>query len=124
MDTPNKLQIKGLIRFSYLSENGFAKSEQGMTEMREMLYDPARLDRRFALFERLALHSLALQDDQDFKVAVLIGDSFPDAARARLELDLVLSANAIASANTAAPSSRASAAWPRMIIDGLSATSA
>tara|TARA_R110002124_G_scaffold117805_5_gene274898 strand:- start:514 stop:1326 length:813 start_codon:yes stop_codon:yes gene_type:complete len=85
MDTPNKLQIKGLIRFSYLSENGFAKSEQGMTEMREMLYDPARLDRRFALFERLALHSLALQDDQDFKVAVLIGDSFPDAARARLE---------------------------------------
>lgn len=81
----HKIQIKGLIRFSYLSENGFAKSTQGLEEMRKMLYAPARLDRRFALFERLALHSLKLQEDQDFTVGILIGEDFPIDARARLE---------------------------------------
>ncbi len=80
-----KAQIKGLMRFSYLSENGFAKSTDDLTQMREMLYDPARLDRRFKLFERLAFHTMALQDDTDFSCAVLIGDSFPDKQRARLE---------------------------------------
>ncbi|KIN66463.1 Rhamno transf domain containing protein [Sulfitobacter noctilucae] len=85
MAQPPKTQIKGLMRFSYLSENGFAKSVDDLTAMREMLYDPARLDRRFRLFERLAFHTMALQDDTDFSCAVLIGDSFPDKARARLE---------------------------------------
>ncbi|KHA51091.1 glycosyltransferase [Sulfitobacter geojensis] len=80
-----KAQIKGLMRFSYLSENGFAKSTQGMDAMREMLYDPARLSRRFKLFERLAFHTMSLQEDTDFTCAVLIGDSFPDKARAELE---------------------------------------
>jgi len=81
----HKIQIKGLLRFSYLSENGFAKSTQGMEKTREMLYAPARLDRRFALFERLALHSLKLQEDQDFTVGILIGEDFPAQARSRLE---------------------------------------
>ena len=80
-----KVQIKGLIRFSYLSENGFAKSDQGIEKMREMLYAPERLERRFKLFERLAFHTMALQDDVDFSCAVLIGDSFPIAWRKRLE---------------------------------------
>lgn len=80
-----KVQIKGLMRFSYLSENGFAKSGQGVEAMRDMLYDPARLDRRFRLFEKLAFHTMALQEDTGFSCAVLIGDSFPDKARARLE---------------------------------------
>lgn len=85
MAKPPSVQIKGLMRFSYLSENGFAKSMDDLTQMREMLYDPARLDRRFKLFERLAFHTMSLQDDTDFSCAVLIGDSFPDDARARLE---------------------------------------
>lgn len=85
MAREKKVQIKGLLRFSYLSENGFAKSTQGMAGMRDMLYEPARLARRFALFERLALHSLKLQEDQDFRVAILIGEDFPAQARARLE---------------------------------------
>ncbi|MBM1691533.1 glycosyltransferase [Sulfitobacter geojensis] len=80
-----KAQIKGLMRFSYLAENGFAKSTQGMDAMREMLYDPARLARRFKLFERLAFHTMSHQEDTDFTCAVLIGDSFPDKARAELE---------------------------------------
>ena len=80
-----KVQIKGLVRFSYLSEGGFAMSEQGQDAVREILYDPARLDRRFRMFEQLALHSIKRQRNSDFKVGVLIGDSLPDAARDRLE---------------------------------------
>ncbi|MEP5729833.1 MAG: glycosyltransferase [Sulfitobacter sp.] len=80
-----KVQIKGLIRFSYLAENGFAKSTNDIAAMAEMLYEPARLERRFRLFERLAFHTMALQDDTDFSCAVLIGDSFPAPWRARLE---------------------------------------
>ncbi|KAJ01550.1 hypothetical protein JQV19_00040 [Sulfitobacter mediterraneus] len=89
MAQAHRIQIKGLIRFSYLSENGFANSAQGIEKARATLYDPDRLERRFALFERLALHSLAIQDDPDFSVAILIGDSLPDAARQRLENLLV-----------------------------------
>lgn len=85
MTQTSKVQIKGLIRFSYLSENGFAKSGQGVEKTRQMLYDAERLERRFAWFERLAFHTLALQDDTDFTAAILIGDSFPDKARRRLE---------------------------------------
>ena len=80
-----KAQIKGLMRFSYLSENGFAKSDPDLDARRAVLYDPARLDRRFRLFERLAFHTMALQDDTDFSCAVLIGDCFPDPWRQRLE---------------------------------------
>ncbi|MFK7838204.1 MAG: glycosyltransferase [Sulfitobacter sp.] len=80
-----KVQIKGLIRFSYLSENGFAKSMDDLNAMRALLYAPERLERRFKLFERLAFHTMALQDDTDFTCAVLIGECFPDAWRTRLE---------------------------------------
>ncbi|MGJ8617556.1 MAG: glycosyltransferase [Sulfitobacter sp.] len=80
-----KVQIKGLVRFSYLSEGGFAMSEQGQDAVRDILYDPARLDRRFRMFESLALHSIKRQRNPNFKVGVLIGDSLPDTARNRLE---------------------------------------
>ena len=79
MADQKKVQIKGLIRFSYLSENGFAKSKQGVEKMRKMLYDPARLERRFAWFEKLAFHTLTLQDDTDFSVAI----PFPASAGCR-----------------------------------------
>jgi len=80
-----KLQIKGLMRFSYLSQNGFAKSKDDLNAMRAVLYDPARLERRFRLFEHLAFHTMALQDDTDFTCAILIGEDFPAAWRGRLE---------------------------------------
>lgn len=85
MQKQPSVQIKGLVRFSYLSRNGFAASRHGPDHMRAMLYDPARLDHRFRLFETLCLPTLARQEDPDFALAVLIGDSLPDAARARLE---------------------------------------
>ena len=83
-----KSQIKGLMRFSYLSENGFAKSVSDLDARRAALYDPARLERRFRLFEQLAFPTMAQQDDRDFVCAVLIGECFPDAWRMRLE-DLI-----------------------------------
>ena len=76
-----KLQIKGLIRFSYLTEGGFAISELGEDIARKTIYDPDRLLRRFALFENLTLRSLKLQTNPAFHMGVLIGDDFPhDAA--------------------------------------------
>ena len=85
MARENKVQIKGLVRFSYLSKNGFAISDKGQEAVRDILYAPDRLDRRFALFERLALRSIVNQRDEHFKVGILIGDDFPEAARQRLE---------------------------------------
>ena len=74
-----------VIRFSYVAEAGFKLSRTGLTDMRRTLYDPARLERRFRLFEALTLPSLATQSDPDFSLAILIGEDFPADPRARLE---------------------------------------
>ena len=96
MPTTPKAQIKGLMRFSYLSENGFAKSTDDLDARRAVLYEPARLERRFRLFERLAFHTMALQDDTDFSCAVLIGDCFPGREIIGIEAsDLVFEGGAI-----------------------------
>ena len=87
-----KIQFKGLVRFSYLSKDGFKVSKNGLGAVEAMLYDPARLARRFDLFERFALQSLAHQTDKEFQCGILIGDSFPTDARNRLE-DLLVGHN-------------------------------
>ena len=79
------VQIKGLVRFSYLSEGGYAMSKKGIDAVREILYDPDRLARRFMLFERLALHSIKMQRNTDFKVGVLVGETLPEDAKAHLK---------------------------------------
>lgn len=78
-------EIVGLMRFSYPSKGGFVKGE-GEDEAAQLarLYDPARLERRFSLFERLTLPSLLAQSDRDFRMVFLIGRSLPDAWRDRL----------------------------------------
>lgn len=76
-------QIAGLVRFSYPARSGFAKKPDDIAALEATLYDPARLERRFHLFERLTLPSLMAQSDPDFTLAVLIGSGFP--ARDRLE---------------------------------------
>ena len=85
MASQYKVQVKGLIRFSYLSEGGYALSSKATDEVSSILYDPDRLARRFLHFERLALHSIKLQREENFRVGVLIGDTLPDAARAHLK---------------------------------------
>jgi hypothetical protein len=79
-----KAQVSVLIRFSYVSQNGFRAALGGTGSSRALLYDPARLERRFALFEALALPSLLRQTDPDFTAVFLIGKDFPAEARQRL----------------------------------------
>ena len=79
------ISIKGLVRFSYPANSGFKLSKEGEDQVLQTLYDPARLERRFALFEMLCLRSIALQSDADFQLGVLVGESLPDTARSRLE---------------------------------------
>ncbi|MDP2738499.1 MAG: glycosyltransferase [Pseudorhodobacter sp.] len=78
-------QIIGLVRFSYPAQGGFAKRSDDSASPEATLYDPARLARRFHLFEHLTLPSLLAQTDADFQTIFLIGESLPAAARARLE---------------------------------------
>ena len=61
------ITIKGLVRFSYPSESGFNLSKSGAEHVHNVLYDPERLERRFALFEMLCLRSLAMQRDTGFQ---------------------------------------------------------
>jgi len=84
MPAPIRPQPVVVIRFSYPAEAGWQLARQGVAAARATLYDPARLARRFALFEALTLPSLVAQTDPDFTVAVLIGADFPAPWRARL----------------------------------------
>lgn len=77
-----------VIRFSYLGENGWRLTHGGLDANRAVLYDEARLARRFKLFEALTLPSLLAQADAAFTTAILIGTDFPPAWRKRLT-DLV-----------------------------------
>ncbi|MDR0807653.1 MAG: putative rhamnosyl transferase [Gemmobacter sp.] len=78
-------QIVGLMRFSYPSRGGFTKSGAEREEANTtLLYDPARLERRFHLFENLTLPSLLAQSDQDFRMVFLIGRDLPKSWRDRL----------------------------------------
>ncbi|MFN3954072.1 MAG: glycosyltransferase [Pararhodobacter sp.] len=78
-------QISVLIRFSYPAASGFRAAREGVDQARRLLYDPARLARRFRLFETLALPSLLAQSARDFTTIVLIGEDMPATARTRLQ---------------------------------------
>jgi hypothetical protein len=78
----SRSQIAILIRFSYPARNGF-KAGGGDGDAAR-LYDPVRLDRRFAMFQALTLPSLLAQTDPDFTCIFLIGQAMPEAARDRL----------------------------------------
>lgn len=78
-------RIVGLVRFSYPALSGFAKLPDNIASIEAQLYDPARLERRFHLFENLTLPSLLAQTDDDFQTIFLIGNSFPAVARDRLQ---------------------------------------
>ena len=74
-----------MIRFSYPTDSGFHLSSTYGDDPAKVLYQAARLERRLALFEKLALHSLAIQDEDAFRVAILIGDDLPGWCRTQLE---------------------------------------
>ncbi len=79
-------RIVGLVRFSYAGLSGFTKMPEGdAATAAALLADPARLERRFRLFEALCLPSLLAQDEAGFETIFLTGTGLPAAARARLE---------------------------------------
>lgn len=81
---PFRNRIVGVVRFSFPALTGFAKMPHEAAEVKAILYDPARLERRFKLFEALTLRSMRAQTDPDFQLGFLIGDDFPAPFRQRL----------------------------------------
>lgn len=77
-------QIIGLMRFSYPALGGFSKAAGDPAALMAQLYDPGRMERRFAMFEALALPTLRAQSDQDFIMVFLIGREMPAPWRDRL----------------------------------------
>jgi hypothetical protein len=72
--------IAGLCRFSFLSEDGGG----GWKTAAEALFDDARLETRFRLFERYTLPSIRGQTDGDFRFIVLTSSEMPKPQRDRL----------------------------------------
>lgn len=79
------LQVLGLCRFSYPAIGGFQVEHETIEERIAYLYDEARLEERFALFEAVALPSLRAQTDPDFELIIVVGDQLPAHHLARLE---------------------------------------
>lgn len=75
----------GVCRFSYLGEGGFQTQHDDPAQAARILYDTARMLRRFAYFENICLPSLAAQTDPDFRLIALIGDTMPFRWRKRLK---------------------------------------
>lgn len=73
------------MRFSYPALGGFKLSKAGLDQARATLYEPARLERRFTLFEKLTLPSLLKQKPSNCEIAFIIGEDLPQPYRARLE---------------------------------------
>ncbi|MDA7423162.1 putative rhamnosyl transferase [Thalassococcus lentus] len=78
------MQVIGLCRFSYPAEGGFQVEHQSIEDRRAYLYDPVRMDERFATFQAITLPALKAQTDQEFTFAILIDEALPDPLAARL----------------------------------------
>lgn len=86
---PDKMQVIGLCRFSYPAIGGFQVEHETLEERLAFLYDPARMEDRFRLFESFTLPSLKAQTDPRFTLLVVIGEAMPEPWRTRLH-DLLL----------------------------------
>ncbi len=82
------MQVIGLCRFSYPAIGGFQVDHDSIEARIAFLYDAARLEERFRLFEAVALPCLREQTDPDFQLIIVIGDSLPARHQDRLR-DLV-----------------------------------
>ena len=79
------MQAIGLCRFSYPAIGGFQVKHEDIEDRIAYLYEDARLEERFALFETVALPCLRAQTDPDFGLIIVIGDQFPAHHEARLQ---------------------------------------
>lgn len=79
------MQVIGICRFSYPGLGGFQIEHDSIEERMAFLYAPERLEERFRFFECFTLPCLKAQIDPDFTFLIVVGESLPAAARARLE---------------------------------------
>lgn len=84
----SKMQVIGLCRFSYPALGGFQIEHDTPGARAAFLYDPVRMEERFATFQNLTLPPLLAQTDPDFTLAIVVGDAMPEPLLLRL-LDLV-----------------------------------
>ena len=78
------MQVIGLCRFSYPAIGGFRIEHETIEQRRRYLYDTARLEERFRLFEASTLPCLREQTDQDFTFLIVVGTCLPKLALDRL----------------------------------------
>ncbi len=78
------MQVIGLCRFSYPGHGGFQVRHDTIEERRRYLYNPARLEERFRLFETSTLPCFKEQTDEDFEFLIVVGACLPGPALERL----------------------------------------
>jgi len=83
-----KMQVIGLVRFSYPALGGFQIEHESPEARAAFLYDHVRMNERFATFAGLTLPPLRAQSDPDFTLAIVVGDAMPEPLLQRL-FDLV-----------------------------------
>jgi hypothetical protein len=88
-------QIVVLVRFSHVSIGGSRRTPKDVEAAAQFVYDPARLTRRFELFEAVCLPTLARQSDQDFKLVIVCGDAMPAPFTERLMDQVAAMPNAL-----------------------------
>ncbi|GLQ35836.1 DNA-directed RNA polymerase subunit beta' [Amylibacter marinus] len=79
-----QVQALGIIRFSYVALGGFQVEHASVEQRLEYLFQPARIEERFALFEHVTLRSLRAQSDPNFTIVLLISADMPDVYLERL----------------------------------------
>ncbi|WP_037228481.1 putative rhamnosyl transferase [Roseobacter sp. GAI101] len=79
------MKTLGLCRFSYAGEGGFKVGHDDFAGLERFLYDPARMEERFRLFEAITLPGVARQTDPDFTFLIVTGTGFQPHYLARLQ---------------------------------------
>lgn len=76
--------VIGFCRFSFFGPSDTKMSYDDRTKAFETLYDPARMETRFLLFEHLLLRAIAAQTNPNFTLHVMSSDVMPEAFKFRL----------------------------------------
>lgn len=78
------MRVIGVCRFSYPALGGFKRMHDTVAEREAYLYAPDRMELRFRHFECLTLPSIRAQQNPDFTLLIVIGESLPSCWRDRL----------------------------------------
>jgi len=78
------IQALGIVRFSYASIGGYQINHTTVEERLKFLFDPVRIEERFALFENVMLPSIRAQTDPDFTLVIITSQAIPEPYLTRL----------------------------------------